>query len=75
VASLNGNDGPPAVVERGRDVGGEARIEGHLELATEIVDAVAEGAFAAEDDGLDLQDVAAHGTTIAYRAWLGHQVG
>lgn len=71
-ASLYGNDGPPAVVECGRDVGGEARIEGHLELATEIVDAVPDGALMAEDNGLDLQDVGAHGTTIAEDAMAMH---
>jgi hypothetical protein len=69
-ASLNGNDGPPAVVERGRDGGGERLIEGHLELAAEIVDAVSDVAFVAEDNGLDLQDVGTHSTTIAYGAGL-----
>jgi hypothetical protein len=63
--SLNGNDGPTALVECGRDVGCQTEIQAHREQTTEIVDGVADGTIASEDDGLDLQDVSAHGARIA----------
>jgi hypothetical protein len=67
-ASFDGHDRPSAPVERGRDLGGERRIQGHLELATQIVDTVSEVSLVAQDNGLDLEDVGAHSDTFAYEA-------
>jgi hypothetical protein len=64
-AIFNGNDRTSAVIEGARHFISQATIQSHRKLATEIVNAVSDGAAATQDDGLDLQDVGTHGGTIA----------
>jgi hypothetical protein len=69
---LDRHDGAAAATKRQLDLGGQAVIQRDRELSTVLVDPIPDNHPAPREDVPDLEDVDAHGVTVADRTQIVH---